>query len=186
MKYLGLFIMSVFVFLTSCKQNTKESGVAQVLVEKTKYYNPKDETIAFDSIKKVKISYKDSIITWKGYHKVKEKLAKYRSTSPNEILSSSEELLADVKLMRDSITIVALKDKGIRARINALYNQSLRLREMKEIPAITVPEVVKQTQGMYVIFRMINSKINAIYDQINFEKELIEDDFMFSKIDSIQ
>ncbi|MDO3695393.1 hypothetical protein QVZ41_11135 [Wenyingzhuangia sp. chi5] len=183
MKYITLFVTFCAVFI-ACEQKKTETAVKAENDEK--YLSAKDETIIFDSVAPVKVIYKDSILDWKGYFKVTEDLKRLKKTTPNEVLSVAEELVKDVALMRDSITVKVLDERGMRARMNALYNQSLRLQEMKDIPAITVPEITKQTQGLFTIFRMINTKINAIYEQNDFEQELLDDNFFFSKIDSIQ
>ena len=183
MKYILLLIVFCTVFIACEQKKTK----ATIQAEKDeKYLNIKDEIIVFDSLVPVELVYKDSVVGWKGYFQVTEDLKRIKKATPNEVLNAAEELTKDVALMRDSITVKAIDDRGMRARINALYNQSLRLQEMREIPAITVPEIKKQAQGIFTIYSMIIEKINAIYEQNNFEKELIEDDFFFSKIDSIK
>lgn len=187
MKQRSLFALFIVVFTLSCtNEKDKKQETAIVVESDEKYFNAKDEVMVFDSIATVDVHQKDSISSWKGYFKVQASLEKFRKTTPNEVLDGAKDLVKDVKLMRDSITVPVLKERGMNARINALYNQSLRLQEMKDIPAITVPEVAKQTEGLFSIFRMINHKINAIYDQRNFERDLVKDDFFFSKIDSIQ
>ncbi len=173
------------MILVACQSEKKESDDKTVSLE-NKYASPKDSQQVFDTVVGVKLVYKDSIINWKGYHKVQETLKLMKKNTTNEVLSLSEQLVENVTLMRDSITVKTLDEKGMRARINALYNQALRLQEMKSIPAITIPEVKKQTQGLFVIFRMINRKANAIYRKQDFEKEMLQEDFIFSKIDSIQ
>lgn len=186
MKYSNIFIISTFFLILSCQHTKVEKEVDSSLVSKEKYENPKDNTVTFDKIIDINVRYKDSITTWKGYHKVKQRLESLKTTTPNEVLNISEDFIKEVKLMRDSITVKSLNIKGMKSRINALYNQSLRLQEMKTIPAITVEEVRKQTEGLFVIVRLIDAKINAIYEQKKFENELLEEDFFFSKIDSIQ
>lgn len=183
MKYITLFVIFYTVFIACEQKKTKTAINAE---NDEKYLSTKDEIIVFDSLAPVEVIYKDSIIGWKGYFKVTEDLKRLKKTTPNEVLNTAEELTKDVELMKDSITVEVLNDRGMRARINTLYNQSLRLQEMKDIPAITVPEIIKQTQGLFAIFRMINTKINAIYEQNDFERELVEDNFFFSKIDSIK
>lgn len=184
MKYIALFVIFCTVFI-ACEQKKTQKSVKET-AKNEKYLNTKDETIVFDSIAPIKIIYKDSIVDWKGYFKVTKALEGLKETTPNEALNAAEELVKDVELMRDSITVKVLDERGMRARMNVLFNQALRLQEMKDIPAITVDEIIKQTQGLFTIFRMINTKINAIYEQNDFEKELIEEDFFFSKLDSIE
>ncbi|MDO6738340.1 hypothetical protein [Wenyingzhuangia sp. 2_MG-2023] len=182
--------MALYILLTglliACQESKEKSSEEVVVNDDRKYFNPKDEFIQFDTLVTEGTVYKDSISSWKGYQKVKETLEKLKKNTPNDVLNISDELVGNVVLMRDSITVDLLKIKGMRARIHTLYNQSLRLQEMKDIPAITVPEIKKQTQGLFVIFRMINRKITAIYQQVDFENELENDEFFFSKIDSIR
>lgn len=170
----------------ACDSEKKESKKPEKAEEQKKYSNPKDEFVQFDTITEENVVLIDSIASWKGYHQVKEILERLKNNTPNEVLSTSEELVRKVVLMRDSLEIDLLKKRGVKARINALYNQSLRLQEMAEIPSITIPEVKKQTQGLFVIFRMINRKVNAVYQQQEFENKLIKENFVFSKLDSIK
>ncbi len=177
---LGVF----FLLLISCKEVVKEKQ--EIKKETEKYKNPKDEIIVFDTLKDITIQYKDSITNWKGYYRVKDVLESLKTTTPNEVLSNADDLVKDIKSMKDSMVVVSLRTQGMRARINGLYNQALRLQDMSNIPAITVKEVTKETRGLFKLFGMINKKINAIYNQVDFEKEMKADDFFFSKIDSIQ
>lgn len=184
MKQKSLLVFIIVVFALSCKKDKDKKNTEVVSIDK--YQNIKDNIVVFDSFAPVKVVYKDSLLGWKGYFDVQEDLELLKKTTPNEALGLSEKLVKDVALMKDSITVKTLDEKGMRARMNTLYNQALRLQEMKEIPAITVPEITKQTQGLFTLYRMINTKINAIYEQNDFEKELLEDDFFFSKLDSIE
>lgn len=186
MKTRNLLTLLILITILSCtidKKNKKSKEIENLSTEK--YFNAKDEVLVFDSISMSIPSQNDSLADWKGYQKVKEGLLKFKKTTPNEVLVGAEEFVGNVKVMNDSITISLLDERSLKARINALYNQSLRLQEMKDIPSITVEEIEKQTKGLFSIFRMINHKIDAIYKQEEFEKELLEDDFFFSKMDSI-
>lgn len=184
MKQNCLLALFIAVVMISCGSNEDNKTIKKS--SNDKYKNIKDEVIVFDSVAPVKIMYPDSIIGWKGYFQVKENLQDFKRNTPHEVMTMAEGLVANIELMKDSITVKTLDDKGIRSRINVLLNQALRLQDMKNIPAITVPEVVKQTQGLFTVYRMINHKINAIYQQNDFENELIEEDFFFSKLDSIE
>ena len=185
MKQKNLFVLVLLVFMFSCK-NSKEVKLEEELTSKVKYQNIKDEVVEIDTLLSVELIYKDSVIGWKGYAEVEKDLQLLKKCSPNEVLNLSQKLVNDVVLMKDSIHVVSLNEKGIRVRMNTLYNQALRLQEMKDIPAITVQEIVKQTQSVFTLHNMINDKINAIYEQKKFEKELSENQFFFSKLDSIE
>lgn len=177
----------VFVLLVfACKESRVQSKIQENPKEQKKYADPKDEFIQFDTLAVENLLFLDSIASWQGYFRVKNSLKLIKNNTPNEVLSISDELVEHVSNMRDSVTVAAMDEKGMRSRMNALYNQSLRLQEMKTIPSITIPEIKKQTQGLFVIFRMIDRKINAIYRKQEFEQELLEDNFTFSRLDSIK
>lgn len=177
--------MLLFSLLIACNQSKNTSKVVDEESKLKKYSDPKDEFMQFDNLKEEKFKYKDSILSWEGYKRVHQSLDKLRNNTPNEVLNLSEELVENTKWMRDTISVEAMKNKGMRARMNTFYNQALRLQEMKSISSITVAEIEKQTAGLFVVFRMVNRKIDAIYEQQNFEKDLLEDDFVFSRLDSI-
>lgn len=183
MKKVFYIFIAVFIVLISCQSKVKND---QMVVDKQdKYANVKDEIRVFDTLPSVALKYNDSIVDWKGYLRVKETLRLIKKTSANEVLSTAEVLVKDIVSMRDSIPMDVMEQKGMSARLNGLYNQALRLQEMQEIPAITMAEIAHQTQGLFVLFNTINKKVNAIYDQIDFENKMIEDDFVFSVQDSI-
>ena len=177
-----LLLIWVLVLCVACQKKSKIDKNGQVSL---KYLNQKDEVQNIGAVQEVSVVYLDSIESWKGYFKVKESLLALKQTSANEILSQSPHVLEDVILMRDSIPFKDLRVKGMSARLNAMYNQALRLREMQDIPAITAEEITNQTEGLFVLFHMVNQKINAIYDQIDFENQMLEDEFVFSLKDSV-
>ncbi len=183
MKYMYLLLVLGLCFACSKKKEASKSEGTKLMKS---YVGEKDKEVKFDTVHLEKVRFKDSIKDWKGYHKIDALLKVLKTSTPNELLYTADDFVKDIKLMKDSIPVESLKKPGMRARINGMYNQALRLKEMSTIPAITVDEVVKQTVGLYAIFNMITTKVNAIYDQENFENELLEEDFIFSKIDSIQ
>lgn len=184
MKQITFYISTIIILMISCTDHKDNETENDIPTEK--YQSIKDDVFVFDSLPSVDIVYKDSILVWKEYFNVKEQLSYFKKTSPNDVLGMSENLVKEIAFMRDSIRVEILNVKGMRARMNTLYNQALRLQEMKDITAITVPEIKKQTTGLFVLFRMMNTKINAIYEQNQFEKDLLEDEFFFSKLDSIK
>lgn len=172
--------------LIACNQTKGSSKVIEKQEGAKKYSDPKDVFTQFYTLEDEVFLHKDSIVLWEGYQRVKESLENLKNNTPNEVLNSSENLVQNASWMRDTITVKVLNNKGMRARMNTFYNQSLRLQDMKNIPSITIPEIKKQTEGLFIIFRMINRKIDAIYKQEDFENDLLEDDFIFSKLDSIK
>lgn len=183
MKYLLIIIANIcFLLVVSCQpQKQTPKQIKEKELADSKYINPKDIELIYDSISLGSVKYKDSIKDWKNYYKVQDVLTSIAKTSPNNVLSASDDLVEKIIAMQKKIPVVALRSKGIKARLNALYNQSLRLKEMSTIPAITVDEISQQTAGLFVIFRTIEKKIDAIYEQVNFEQELIKEEFFFLK-----
>ena len=87
--------------------------------------------------------------------------------------------------MKDSLAIKSLKTPAFKSRMNVLENEILRLLDMNEIPAITAKEVNAQIDKMFLVFGSLNDKINTVYDQEKFNKEINLDDFFVLERDSI-
>ncbi|MDB4297703.1 hypothetical protein N9901_02995 [Flavobacteriaceae bacterium] len=170
MKKATLLIVVIFSFISCAKKGTTATNV-----ETVKYYNAKDEMVTFEDFTPLNSSNNKHVKSWKGYQQLKVQLTALKTTTPNEILSLSDELTKTVVLMRDSIRNNDLAISGVKARVNALYNQSLRLQDMQNIPSITAAEIKNQLKGMFTIYSTLNTKIDAVYNQIAFEKELEEE-----------
>ena len=77
----------------------------------------------------------------------------------------------------------------LTARINILYNETLRLADMTTIPAIKADEVHQQTEKIIDAFSAVHAKINTVLSKKRFEDEIgVEITFIgldSTKIDSV-
>lgn len=61
---------------------------------------------------------------------------------------------------------------SFRTRVNVLENETLRLKDMTFIPAITANDVNTQVDKILAAFSATNSKINTIYSQLEVEQDI--------------
>jgi hypothetical protein len=61
---------------------------------------------------------------------------------------------------------------SFRTRVNVLENETLRLKDMTFIPAITANEVNTQVDKILAAFSATNSKINTVYSQLEVEQDI--------------
>tara|TARA_R110002073_G_scaffold108336_5_gene243554 strand:+ start:131237 stop:131821 length:585 start_codon:yes stop_codon:yes gene_type:complete len=158
--YLGF----VLLFL-SCGKSEK---VEDQVIEKSEFSTPKKHSEAAVVLKKNRNSLED----WKEYEALNDFIQKFQSISPNGSLSNSKELNSIVKNLNDSIKPAFLESPAFNARVNLLYNETLRLYDMSSISSIKAEEVNLQVGKMLHAFSSLNSKINIIILQQNLEKEV--------------
>ena len=104
-------------------------------------------------------------------------MQQYTSISPNDALNNSRELNDITKSIIDSVKPKFLETDAFNARINLLYNETLRLYDMSSISAIKANEVNDQVANILNAFSSVNSKINTILTQNELEKDITEPDF---------
>lgn len=179
MRYCLLILM---VFL-SCKKQvqevTKNNDENSVLSVVKKHH---DFTMVIPSFKK-------EVEDWTTLQNTEDFLERFKKGSANEILSNALEFKTISKALKDSIKPTLFSLPSVEARINILYNESLRLADMTYIPAITAGEVHEQTNKIMDAFSSINSKINTVLRKKQFE-DAIDIDVSFigldtTKIDSV-
>lgn len=169
---ISLFFIS---FLISCGdsavQKTEKKPIATSQFSTSKEY-PVLET--------VKTSNEKEIVAWEYYTSVRDFLEKFKKISPNEALGNALELTSLVTAMKDSAKPKILDTQSLKARINLLENESLRLSDMTKIPAIKAEEVNAQIVKIFDAFSALNSKINTVFLQQNLSKDIDFKDFDFS------
>jgi len=159
-----IYLSFVLLFL-SCGKSQKEE--AQV-VEKSEFSTQKKHSKSTVVLKKNKKIIED----WKEYEALNDFIEKFHSISPNSSLSNARELNSLVKSLNDSIKPVFLQSPAFNARLNLLYNETLRLYDISSISSIKAEEVNLQVEKVLHAFSSINSKINTIILQQNLEKEV--------------
>ncbi len=132
-------------------------------------------------ISKIHAKYQPEIEEWQEYENLSVFLNLFASISPNDALNNSRELNDLAKNLVDSLKPVIFETPAFNARVNLLYNQTLRLFDMSSIPAIKANEVNNNIDKVLNAFSSINSKINTTLKQrelelsvedINYKKEI--------------
>ena len=176
MKYLLTFLTIVLLFSCDKKQaNSKqEQDAVKPLLSVINEYS---------SIIKIDTAFSKNIEEWEELKTVGEFLSRFKKVSPNEILSNALELKELVKSLTDSIHPQLFNTGSFNARVNILYNESLRLADMTTIPSINAEEVNYQAEKIIGAFSAVNSKVNSILSKKRFE-DAIEVDVKFIGLDS--
>lgn len=181
MKYHIAFIILIAFF--SCDKKQEQA-------------NAKDTTkpllsvvYKYASVEKVRPVFNKDIEDWEELKAVDNFLGRFKKVSANEVLSNALELKGLVKNLKDSITPTLFDDDSFTARINILYNETLRLADMTTIPAIKADEVHQQTEKIIDAFSAVHAKINTVLSKKRFEDEIgVEITFIgldSTKIDSV-
>ena len=177
MKYLFTFLTIVLLFSCDKKQanNSKqEQDDVKPLLSVINEYS---------SIIKIDTAFSKNIEEWEELKTVGEFLSRFKKVSPNEILSNALELKELVKSLTDSTHPQLFNTGSFNARVNILYNESLRLADMTTMPSINAEEVNEQTEKIIGAFSAVNSKVNSILSKKRFE-DAIEVDVKFIGLDS--
>lgn len=161
MKQILYLFLSLFLF--SCGNNKKETI-------KKKQEKPKRSVVSKHiGLKNVSPEFKNEIENWQDLQTVTLFIEKFENVSPNEALINALELRDLVASLKDSEIPKFCDIPSFHARINVLYNETLRLADLTLIPAISSQEVNLQVNKTIAAFSSVNSKINTIYSKKRFE-----------------
>lgn len=169
---ISLFFVS---FLISCgdpaTQETEKKPVAT-----SQHSASKEHTVLVH----IKTSNEKEISDWEYYTTLREFLDKFKKITSNEALGNALELTSLVKALKDSAKPTILNTPSLKARINLLENESLRLSDMTKISVIKAEEVNTQVAKIFEAFSALNSKINTVFLQQNLSKDMDFKDFDFT------
>ena len=164
MKYFFTFLI-LFSFLSCDKKQEKKNEVQDS--------KPSLSVVnEYSKVKFVDLSFKKDIEDWKELKLVNDFLGRFKTVSPNEVLSNAIELKNLTKSLVDSVKPKLFDIPSFHARINIFYNETLRLADMTSIPAIKANEVNNQTEKIIDAFSAVNSKINTVLSKKRFEEEI--------------
>ncbi|MEO9571390.1 MAG: hypothetical protein ABJH82_09080 [Polaribacter sp.] len=177
----------IYIFLVavlfSCGNKTKDNQTT---------FHPKPElskAIEHTRIENVNAINKKEIENWQDLKTVTSFLKKFEKVSPNEAMSNALELRDLVASLKDNEIPEIFDSPSFHARVNVLYNETLRLADITLIPAITAEEVNAQINKTITAFSSVNSKINTVLSKKRFEEALdVNVDFIgidTTKMDSI-
>lgn len=173
MRFLLVFLFLIF----ACKDTVKK-------VDQTNNDTSELSIVqSHNSVDLVMPQFQENIKDWESLNNVNVFLERFNKASANEVLSNSIELKSLSKALLDSVMPKEFKISSLKARINILYNESLRLEDMNDIPSISSKEVHEQTNKILDIFSSINSKINTVLRKKKFE-EAIDVDVSYIGLDT--
>ena len=164
--YYCMFIL----LISSCNDTTT---TAKKVIEKPEASRVKKHK----QVSKIQSRFEMDIDSWIEYENLTVFLQQYTSISPNDALNNSRELNYITKSIIDSVQPQFLETAAFKARLNLLYNETLRLYDMSSIPAIKATEVNHQVANILNAYSSVNFKINTILTQSELEKNITEPDF---------
>jgi len=124
------------------------------------------------SVNSLEKNTKEKIQNWKEYQSVSDNLKKFSFISAKEALNNALKLAELVKQLKDSIRPKELLTLSFRTRVNVLENETLRLKDMTFISAIKETEVNTQVEKILAAFSATNSKINAVFNQLEINNKI--------------
>lgn len=159
-----IYILISLVFLTSCTQNKK------TLTPET----PRKSSVAIQQETPVAVEpqYEAYVTNWAPYTQVRSFIKVFYTTSTTEALNNALELQALLKSLKEGVPPVALNTPPLKARINVLHSEGLRLADMTYISAITSDEVQLQVKKLLEAFGALNAKINTLLLQKTLEDRI--------------
>ncbi len=159
MKYLYPIFFLILLFSFSCGKNKRtkanEETIDSLTLNSVRITNALGETLTPTAKKELE--------NWQEYEDVDEFILTFYNISVQEALINAEELSNLIQLMKDSVRVEQLKKPNVEARFNVLHNETLRLKDMANIPTITDEEVTAEVNQILEIYSSVNSKINTIY-----------------------
>ena len=158
------------LLISSCNYTTT---TAKKVIEKPEASRVKKHK----QVSKIQSRFEMDIDSWIEYENLTVFLQQYTSISPNDALNNSRELNDITKSIIDSVQPQFLETAAFKARLNLLYNETLRLYDMSSIPAIKATEVNHQVANILNAYSSVNFKINTILTQSELEKNITEPDF---------
>lgn len=179
MKYIVRFLIITFIFITACNR-TKDTNAVSDLKDSVSSSHRITNILTVPLKPKAALELKN----WKEYGEVDKMIKKYKNVSRTEALANGLELSQMVQLMKDSVRVETLKRIDVKARINVLHNETLRLADMANIPAITDDEIKEEVSKIFFLFAALNSKINTIYQSEEIKKTIEVDSVL--KVDSLK
>jgi len=173
MKYI-IIVFALLLGCTSCnKKSNKKSDVINTVSDSLLVAQRITNSIGVLLSEDARLE----VATWKEYQKVASLMTELYNTSKTDVLENSEMYATHIKFMRDSIRVKELDNPKIVSRLNVLLNQSLRLKDMNDIPSISDNEVKEEVVKLCASFSSLNSKINTFYKTKKLEKDLEGLDF---------
>lgn len=168
MRYNFWFILSFFFLIVSCESGEKK----QMTSDKIDSIQNSEEKIQRKIDITLSKASREAVKDWHEFEEVDDFILNYYNISVSDALTLSSELNDLVVLMRDSVRVDQLKIDPIKARLNVLQNETMRLKDMSTINSITAEEVSQEVFSILEVYDSFLSRINTIYKVEELQKAL--------------
>lgn len=108
------------------------------------------------------------------YADLRLRIENLEEATKSQILNEGEALSILTKSLKDSTENVFFNEPAMRARMNALYTISMRLKDMNDIPSITEEEVFATGNEIIKLYNSLISRINAEAELQEMERSIQE------------
>ncbi len=122
---------------------------------------------------------KEIVSNWNEFLELDELITRYHSISLDKALINASEVVTITKQVKDTIRVSLLKTPEFRLRLNVLYTESLRLKDMFDIPSIADAEIESQVDKIVLSYDAIQSKINREVYLLSKQEDFDSIDFSF-------
>ncbi len=108
----------------------------------------------------------------KAWEQLSETMQSMAQATTGQVLIEAQEVRFAVQKIRDSLKNSILQRTDVKAYLNILWNNALRLEDMKDIPAVTGEEVKEQAQKILMLYEALVEKINSVSHIRRWEAEM--------------
>jgi len=165
MRYLYFYLLLILSLL-SCQSEQKSKN--------NKLKNNKQKEVTFKISEPLVLSKEATTLVsnWKEYQNFKNLFSQYKNTTPSEAFSNAKELNTLAEQLKDSIRNKSLKTIPFNARLDVLQNETLRLKDMIDIPNLKNADIKEQIIKILGAYDATIAKLNNLAVQTKIEKEL--------------
>lgn len=165
MRYSIYLIIVAFCFSCGKSESKKEQEVVKTIVERSQQN---------EKVMRVDEEAKYLISDIEYYADLRLRIENLEEATKSQILNEGEALSILTISLKDSTENVFLNEPAMRARMNALYTISMRLKDMNDIPSITEEEVFATGNEIIKLYNSLISRINAEAELREMEKSIQE------------
>jgi len=167
MKYSSL-VFSLFILLFSCQKKEAQLVKPKPIIKKSTI----KRVFQNDSVLKVEGNALYLVEDLDLYTSLTSQIENLQGGTKDQILNQGEGLTLLTLSLKDSTENELMNDPAMRARLNALYTISLRLKDMQDIPSISEEEVFETGDQIIGLYNSVIKKINMEALRAEFESQI--------------
>jgi len=162
-----ILLFSIFFGFLSCSTTTQKS-------DKKKGKMAQEPIITLKEPLKLNKEAAKNYSKWKDYQNFKEQFDMFLKTTQSEAFSNAKELNTLALYLKDSIKIASLKTPAIKARLDVLQSETMRLEDMMTISNLKTEDIRAQLIKILNAFNATSAKLNNLVVQQQLEKEILQ------------